>query len=117
MKVLAEVIGGTQRVLPVSGNPSMPELAALIADAEERSLQDDSGSPVRWILYVPNGQGGFAPAGAEESFEALQSRVEAGTASSAKGFAGAGELEGEAYAFRIRLFIPPSHSLEPVSIN
>ena len=109
MKVLAEVIGGAQRVLPVSGNPSMPELASLVADADDKSLESDSGTPLRWILYIPNGQGGFAPADNTDDLAALQERISQGKEAAQGGFAGPGELQGEKYDFRVRLFIPPAH--------
>ena len=114
VRVLAEVIGGTQRVLPVSGNPTMAGLAALIADADERSLESESGAPLRWILYVPNGQGGFAPADSNEDLDTLRHRFEQAADASLAGFAGPGELDGESYSFRVRLFIPPS---QPPSVS
>ena len=96
------------------GNPTMAGLAALIADADERSLESESGVPLRWILYVPNGQGGFAPADSNEDLDTLRHRFEQAADASRAGFAGPGELDGESYSFRVRLFIPPS---QPPSVS
>ena len=104
MKVLAEVIGGAQKVLTIGGNPSIPELAALAAGSADRSLTDEEGQDLNWILYVPNGKGGFAPASRGDVFDDIEAHSE--DASGSESFAGPGQAEGEDYAFRIRLFVP-----------
>jgi len=108
MKILAEVIGGNQRVLTIEGNPSIPELAALAAKSADRPLGGQSGEELNWILYVPTPEGGFVPADREESFSDVEKRIGAERDDpSSHSFAGPGESDGEAYSFRVRLFVPP----------
>lgn len=111
MKVLAEVIGGATKVLTIGGNPSIPELAALAADSSDRHLTDEQGQELNWILYVPNGKGGFAPASRGDGFDDIEAHQEDRGGSGT--FAGPGQAEGEDYAFRIRLFLPSPRPPEP----
>jgi len=108
MKILAEVIGGNQSVLTIEGNPSIPELAALAAESADRPLGGQSGEELNWILYVPTPDGGFAPANREENFSDVEKRIgEERDDQPSDSFAGPGESDGEAYSFRVRLFVPP----------
>ena len=108
MKILAEVIGGNQSVLTIEGNPSIPELAALAAESADRPLGGQSGEELNWILYVPTPDGGFAPANREENFSDVEKRLgQERDDQSSDSFAGPGESDGEAYSFRVRLFVPP----------
>ncbi|MEE2829801.1 MAG: hypothetical protein VX498_11490, partial [Myxococcota bacterium] len=124
LKILVEVIGGPKTVVAVKPTSSVPELAAVAADATQQSLVNEDGSSRAWILYAPTAAGGFAPVSKDGQFEDIQNSANSALDSGkAAAFAGPGEHEGDDYRFRLRLFIPGARpparpiSLEPKPIS
>lgn len=105
--VLLEVIGGERVLATVDPGHAASRTAEVLAQVVGKSLLEDDGRPRAWKLYAPNEQGGFDQVPAASNLLPIAMRMRRAQQQGADaGFGGPGEHEGQAFLFRLRLFIP-----------
>lgn len=105
--VLLEVIGGERTLAVIDPGHSASRTAEALAALVGLSLVDDDGRPRAWKLYAPNEGAGYDVVPAASNLLPIAMRMR--RAQQGRGevpFGGPGELDGAAYLFRLRLFVP-----------
>lgn len=106
VKVLVEVIGGTKLVATIDSSSTAQAAAEVLSGLVQRPLVDENGKKKNWKLFAPGKRGNIAPLMPHASLSVSSDWAASVAGTNDGGFAGPGEHDGEAYAFRVRFFVP-----------
>ncbi len=106
VKVLVEVIGGEKLVATLDSSSTAQAAAEVLSGLVKRPLVDEDGKKKNWKLFAPGATGNIAPLQPHGSLSVASTWAASLDGPGKGGFAGPGEHEGQAYAYRIRFFVP-----------